>query len=364
MPLESRDLAALSVGPDTTIYDAAQVLNGSHKRIVLVVEDSGRLAGLVGDPDLRRAMLARLDFNRPVHEIMVRNPVVARPGDTPEAVLELMERTHVHQIPVVDGDGRVVDIHFIEELLTHHRVVARRTAVIMAGGFGKRLLPLTEQTPKPLLPVGGRPILFTILDQLLDEGFNDVVVSVNYHKDQIIAAIAAVDRYARHCRFVEETEPLGTAGSLSLLAEPPPHPFIVVNGDVLTKVAFAEMVRFHNHERNLITMGLREERSRLPFGVATLDGTRVVKLVEKPEQVHHVNTGVYVLDPDVLDLIPRGQYVDMTTVIDRALERQARVGCYPIHEYWTDVGLPSQLRRADQDYGSVFGASDSNRSEK
>lgn len=364
MSLDAEEIAALSITPQTSIYVAATVLNSTHRRLVLVTDDSGRLIGLVSDPDIRRALLARLDFNLPVSDIMVRNPILAAPGDSTSHILDLMERTHVHQIPIVGSDGKVVDIAFIEELLSHQRLRVKRSAVVMAGGFGKRLLPLTEQVPKPLLPVGGRPILFTILDQLLNEGFNDIILSVNYHKDQIIDAIGAIDRYARHCRFVIETEPLGTAGSLGLLTERPTSPFIVINGDILTKVAFAEMVRFHNHERNLITMGLREERARIPFGVATLDGTRVVKLVEKPEQVHHVNTGVYVLNPEVIDLISPGQYADMPSVIDIALQRQARVGCYPIHEYWTDVGMPAQLHRADQEYDRVFGDSDSNRSEE
>jgi dTDP-glucose pyrophosphorylase len=364
MPLDQQELAALCVSPQTSLYLAAEVLNGTHRRIVLVIDADGRLAGLVSDPDIRRAILARLDFNQPVTEIMARNPVVARPGDSPDAILELMERTHVHQIPLVDAAGRVTDVAFIEEVLARHRVAALRTAVIMAGGFGKRLLPLTEQTPKPLLPVGGRPILFTILDQLLNEGFNDIAISVNYHKDQIIDAVGAIDRYARHTRFVIEDEPLGTAGSLALLENRPSGPFIVVNGDVLTKVDFAEMVRFHRHERNLITMGLREERTRIPYGVVRLDGTRVTGIDEKPETVHHVNAGVYVIDPEVLGVIPKHTVYDMPTLIQDMISAKARVGCYPIHEYWLDVGQHPQLEQARQQYNDVFGDSDRNRREK
>jgi dTDP-glucose pyrophosphorylase len=353
--MKPEDIAAISVDPESTIFDAAEVLNRAHRRLILVVGGDGTLCGIVTDPDIRRAILARMDFQRPVTEIMVRDPITVAPDTAPEEILELMQRTQAHQIPVVDGESRVRDVAFIEEMLAHHSIQVRRTGVIMAGGFGTRLLPLTKTTPKPLLPVGGRPILFTLIDQLLMAGINDVLISVNYHKDQIIDAVLSVGRYARHVRFVEETEPLGTAGSLALLPERPTSPFIVINGDVLTKVAFDAMVRFHQHERNLVTMGLREERSRLPYGVATLDGTRVTGLVEKPEHIHYVNTGVYVLSPQVLDNIPHGQFCDMPTVIKTLLDANRRVGCYPVHEYWMDVGQHAQLEQARDEFQAVFG---------
>lgn len=347
-------LSSICVQSDASIGEALTRLEQGHRRIVLVVDDDGRLLGVATDSDFRRAMLARVDFDRPVASIMTKRPIAAGLDMAEADMLALMRRTHCHELPVIDRDGRVRELLLIEDLLA--RTVSARggTAVVMAGGLGERLRPLTESTPKPLLPVGDRPILFTLLDGLLADRFERVYVTVNYLADVIEAAVAEVPRYRDAVRFVRETERLGTAGALSLLPERPDRPFLVANADLLTKLPFQEMMRFHAREGNALTVALREERFMLPYGIATLEGTRVTAMIEKPTLTHFVNAGVYVMDPGVLDRIRPGAPMDATTLIGELIGAEARVGSFPVREYWIDIGQPHQLEQARRDYQAVF----------
>lgn len=347
-------LDKLLVPPDLPIINVVDALNAAHKRIILVADPDRRLLGVVTDSNIRRAILARVDFQRPVAEIMITNPATVTTAASDEQILALMESSTLFQIPVVDEAGRVVDVRFIEEVLRHTHEREPKTAVVMAGGLGQRLRPLTDSTPKPLLHIGDRPILFTLLDQLIAAGFDRVWITLNYLGDRIREAVSAEQRYAEVVGFVEETERLGTAGALTLLPEAPSTPLLVTNGDLLMKVALDEMMRFHAHERNAVTVALKEERYVIPYGVAKLDGTRVTSLEEKPEIGFHINTGVYVLEPDLLQGLPAGQALDMPDLIRGALARGRRVGCFPVHEYWQDIGQPAQLERARVDYDRFF----------
>lgn len=344
------------IAPETPIERALAVLNDAHRRIVMVVDADRRLLGVATDSNFRRAMLERLDFSRPVADIMTRAPITATSDMTSSQVLHLMERSHCHELPVLDGNGVVQGLVSIEELLSRRRQVGPRVAVVMAGGKGERLRPITESIPKPLVEVGGRPILFTILDQLMAAEFDIVYLAVNYMAEAIERAVAAQPAYAGLIRYLREESRLGTAGALSLLPEPPPGPFMVMNGDLLTNINYAEMLRFHGHEQNALTVALREEKVRIPYGVAQLEGTRIVALREKPEYTHFVNTGVYVAEPSALALLRHGAHADMTTLIDRAIAAGQRVGCFPVHEYWLDIGVPSQLKQAEKDFPSAMAA--------
>lgn len=345
----------LLMSPETPILEAIEILNAGHKRIALVVDGDLTLLGVVTDSNFRRAILEHLDLSQPVSEIMRRKPVTATPNTTDVELLELMETTTHYQIPVVDGDGRVLDIRFLNDVLNAERQNDVRDAIIMVGGLGTRLYPMTKDTPKPLLPVGGRPLLFTIIDQLLAAGIFRIHLTVNYRSEVVTERVQNEPRYRDHVRFIEESKRLGTAGALSLLKDRPTGPFVVMNGDLLTKVAIDEMVRFHRHERNVMTVALRREKFPIPYGVAEVQGTRILRLVEKPEHTHFINTGVYVMEPYVLDRVPSDTYYDMTTLIGDLLANDLRVGSFPVYEYWLDIGTPSQLEKAREDYDNVFG---------
>ena len=193
-----------------------------------------------------------------------------------------------------------------------------------------------------------------LLDQLVAADFEVIYVTVNYKAGMIKEAIDQIDRYASRVRYIDETSRLGTAGALSLLPERPQEPFLVLNGDLLTKVGLDALMRFHSFERNLITMALKEERFRIPYGVATVEGTRVLSLQEKPDHLAFINAGVYVVDPVILDRIPEGRQLDMPDVIQEVLTANLRVGSFPIHEYWLDIGQPEQLETAQSEFGKYF----------
>jgi dTDP-glucose pyrophosphorylase len=345
----------LVLSPELSIIDAVAKLEDAHRRVVLVVNDDGVLLGLVTDQDIRRAVLAGIDFSLPVMNIATRHPIVAPPSASDAEILNLMRNKHCYQIPIVDHHYRLHGIRFLEDLIQSDKREPQ-VAVVMAGGFGSRLKPLTDNTPKSLIEVGGQPILFTILDQLLVAGFERIWITLNYLGPMIREAVGRLPKYAPHVRFVEELARLGTAGSLSLIPERPAGSFLVMNGDLLTTVSFGGMMEFHRYETNAVTMAAKQEIFTIPYGVAELEGTRVKHLREKPSMSFFLNAGIYVVEPDVLTLVEPGKPLDMPDLIEGLVADGRRVGCFPVHEYWLDVGVPEQLERANSDYIEVFGS--------
>jgi len=345
------ELEKICVLPDVTIRQAVRMLNDGHQRIVLIVDDEFHLLGVVADSDVRRFILKGLSFDQPVREIMVREPVIAHLDMSDMVVLNLMQSTKCYEIPVLDGKQKIVGLKTLDMLVAESQPT---TVVIMAGGLGSRLMPLTENLPKPLVMIGDKPILFVLLDQLLAAGFTNIYLTINYKADMIRDAIASVPAYAQLVRFVEETERLGTAGALSLLPETPATPFFVINADLLTKMDFKAMLNFHKMEANHITMAVREEKYQIPLGVVRLLGGRVLGVDEKPVYTYFVNAGVYVVEPTLLQLIPVMRSYDMPELINAAIDNNKQVGSFPVYEYWLDVGGHSDLKRAQSDAKSLF----------
>jgi dTDP-glucose pyrophosphorylase len=354
--LQGPDLASICIPPSLGIGEAVRIMDQTHRRILLIVDEAGYLLGVVADPDFRRAMLAGVDFAAPVERIMVSSPIVAYQGMTSQEMLTLLENYHVQSLPVLDPMRRVVGLVQTHELLALHNRRPRHAAVVMAGGEGQRLRPLTETTPKPLIEIGGQPILFTILDKLLAAQFHPIYVSINYLGDKIRSRINAVPRYRTAVRFISEDKPMGTAGALGLLPQRPSRPFLMINGDVLTTLNLEEMVATHSREQNLMTLGLREESHQLAYGIVRLTGTRVTDILEKPMMTHFINTGIYVLDPTVVDLIPADACFDATDLINRIVATGGRVGGFLVREYWIDVGRHPDLAKAEQEFSNHFPA--------
>lgn len=348
----------LCVSPEAPLFEAIGILTRGARKILLVVNQGGRLLGVVTDYDVRKAILDHVELNQPIGTIMKQDPVVARQGINRTELLTLIRNTRCGQIPVVDDNGVVVDIHFIDEYLAEPREPMGKLAVIMAGGLGQRLRPMTEHVPKPLLPVAGRPILFVLLDQLISEGFDQVVLTVNYKGDLIRRAIADVPAYAEIVDFIHEDKPLGTAGSLSLLPFRPRNSFAVLNADLLTNISFTEMMRFHDAEKSVVTMATKREKHVIPYGVIDLDGSRVTQIREKPSYTYFVNTGVYIVNPEVLDQIPNNQFHDMPDVVTSLLTQGRRVSSFPVHEYWLDIGNHDHYAQAQKDFNIHFSAQD------
>ncbi len=343
------------VAPGVPIIKAVEVLAEAHKRIVLVADDRRRLLGILTDADIRYALLKKVDFQAPVEDIMVTDPVTVRASMAASDVLRLMEHHQCYEIPVLDEDDRIVGVHLIDKLL--NQAPGRRRggiAVIMAGGLGTRLRPLTDSTPKPLIPVGDKPILFILMDRLLEAEFSTIHITLNYKGEAIREAIAREPRFDGAVSFIEEGEPLGTAGALSLIPERPDESFLVINGDLLTGVAMKELLHLHAFEDNAVTVALKEQRDQSQYGVAELEGTRIVRIEEKPVRTEFINTGLYAVHPSVLDHIPKDRFMNMTDVVDKLLAANARVGGFPVHEYWLDIGEPKSLKKANEDFPKFF----------
>ncbi len=331
------------VSPLYTLRQAVEIIDRGAAQIALVTEQD-RLIGIVTDGDVRRGLLRGESLDAPVTNIMRRDfrslPAIA----TSAEALALMQRETLHQIPALDESGKLVHLFLLEDLIKPQRLP--NSVVIMAGGEGKRLRPLTHDCPKPMLQVAGKPLLEIILKQCLDTGFEHFYFAVNYLKEQIQSHFQDGSAWGARIQYLEEDKPLGTAGALSLLPQRPDHPFLVLNGDVLTRVDYTHLLRFHADHQSTATLCVREHSTQIPYGVVRMDDVKVVAMEEKPVLTHYVNAGIYILNPDVLDLVPKDAFFDMPQLLETAAQQGKPVNAFPIHEYWLDIGHPETLERA------------------
>ena len=339
-----RDLSDYYVGENATLREVILTINRGSAQIALIVDKNNKLLGLINDGDIRRAMLRNESNMTKAGRVMCRDFRSLPSTATEEEALALMRREMLHQIPAIDEQGRVVRLFLLDEIIKPKK--RQNTVVIMAGGEGKRLRPLTENCPKPMLRVGGKPLLEIILEQCIDAGFQHFYLSVNYLKKQIQDYFGDGARWQVRIDYLEETQPLGTGGALSLLPQKPTEPLLVLNGDVLTRIDYGRLLRFHDEHQAAATLCVREHTTQIPYGVVRMDDLHVLTLIEKPVFSHYVNAGIYLLDPALLDLVPQDRFFDMPTLLEKAMQRQHRVSAFPIHEYWLDVGHPETLERA------------------
>ena len=343
-----RDLADYIVRPDASLREVIEIIDRGAAQIALVADAENKLLGVITDGDIRRVLLRSESLMILAKSIMVRDFRSLPSTATEKEALSFMLQETLHQIPAIDQLGRVTRLFLLEELIKPKK--HPNPVVIMAGGQGKRLRPLTHNCPKPMLRVGGKPLLEIILGQCIDAGFQHFYLSVNYLKKQIKDYFGDGTRWHVRIDYLEETQPLGTAGALSLLAQKPTEPLLVINGDVLTRVDYARLLRFHVERQVAATICVREHETQIPYGVVRMDDMSVLALEEKPLLTHFVNAGIYLLDPALLDLIPHGNFFDMPTLLEKVIQQQHPVGAFPIFEYWLDVGHPGTLERAHQEW--------------
>lgn len=350
------NIEAFCVRPDQTVRDAIACIDRNQRGIALVVDEDNRLRGTVVDGDVRRALLAGFEIDRPVSELLARKarsayarPTTARVGTPPTRLLAIMRRAKIRQLPLVGSDGRLADLVTIEDLLPETEQPMQ--AVIMAGGLGLRLRPLTETVPKPMLPVGDKPIMEHIIDQLRAAGIRQVNVTTNYLGEQIREYFQDGSPFGMRLNYVAEDRPLGTAGAISLFS-PSSEPILIINGDILTQVDFRAMLAYHREHEAELTVALRRYDFQVPYGVVTTDGPLVREIVEKPVQSFFVNAGIYLLEPSAHGLIPRGEPFDMTDLIARLVQEKRTVAGFPVWEYWIDVGRQDDYERAQADSAS------------
>lgn len=338
------ELHNLMLLPQEPLRSAVALIDREAIQIALVVDESQRLLGTITDGDVRRALLRGETLDTNVDLVMNGGFRCLSATATESEALRMMQEHSLHQIPQLDVSGRVTGLFLLDELI-RPKVLSNKV-VIMAGGEGKRLRPLTQSCPKPMLRVGGRPMLEIILEQCVEAGFHEFYFSVNYLKDQIKDYFLHGDRWGVKIHYLEETEPLGTAGALSLLPETLNESFLVLNGDVLTKVDFSKLLRFHEEHAAAATVCVREHSVQIPYGVVKLDDLSVLSLEEKPTYNHYVNAGIYLLQPESLEYVSHGTFYDMPQLLSDLLQRNKAVRAFPIHEYWLDIGHPETLERA------------------
>lgn len=342
------------VSPETPIREVVKVIDTYAIQIALVVKEDYFLLGTVTDGDIRRGLLKGVELDLPVRLIQNDKPFTAVLSDDVPTIRSIMKRRHIRQVPVLDGQGRMVHLEMLGEFDLEKENKFDNTVVLMAGGLGSRLRPLTNACPKPLLRVGGKPVLETILDNFIRSGFHRFYISINYKAEMIEEYFGDGRRWGVKINYIRETERLGTAGCLSLLPEKPVTPVIVMNGDLLTKVDFQHLVKFHTTHNADATMCVREYDYQIPYGVIHREGNRLKGLEEKPVHHYFVNAGIYVVEPHVLEKIPKNKYYDMTDLFQSVIDDGKEGIIFPIREYWMDIGQVRDLEEADSVYGSIF----------
>jgi len=344
------------ISPRTPILEAVRILDETSAQICLVVDTDEKLIGTVTDGDIRRGILRELPLSEPVEKIMNRSPLVSAPGESRDAWIKAMAAKSIHQIPLVDEAGRVVGLEVLEALVAQDSF-RDNWVVLMAGGQGNRLRPLTEETPKPLLEIGGKPILETILDGFVRQGFRKFYISVHYRGGMVKKYFGDGARWGAEIQYLEEEEedePMGTAGPLSLIGSVHEEPLLVMNGDLLTKVNFEALLAYHLENGADATMGVREYDFEVPFGVVKLNGDQISDIEEKPVHRFFVNAGMYVIDASVLKVIEKNVYLDMPDLFRRLRTEGMKTTAFPIREYWLDIGRSDDLDQAKKDFSREF----------
>jgi dTDP-glucose pyrophosphorylase len=329
---------------NATIGQVIRNLDQIAIKIVMVTNEKGALEGTISDGDIRRALLNGLDLNSSITSVIHRNALVVPPELGRELVMQLMVANKIQQIPVVDAEHRVVGLHLWDEITTP--LARPNMMVIMAGGMGTRLRPHTENCPKPLLPVAGKPMLEHIIDRAKLEGFSRFVLAIHYLGHMIETHFGNGDRLGVQIDYLREESPLGTAGALGLLNPLPDAPFVVTNGDVITDIRYGELLDFHTRHAAAATMAVRVHEWQHPFGVVQMQGVEIIGFEEKPIARSHINAGVYALDPVALSVLTSGAHCDMPMLFERLQTKAKRTVAYPMHEPWLDVGRPDDLEKA------------------
>lgn len=339
--VEWKDLA---VRQDSTIRNAIEVIDSGGLQIALVVDRENNLIGTVSDGDIRRGLLGGYTIESEICSVVNADPLTLPVEGDRRSIIKVMEQRQISVVPLVDAGNRLVGIETLGNIKKPSKV--NNWVVLMAGGLGTRLMPLTQDCPKPMLPIEGRPILEIIIERFINAGFHNFFISVNYLADKIKQYFGDGSDLNVTIRYLEENDRLGTAGPLKLLPPSVEEPIVVMNGDIITDADFLSMLDFHSSNQVDLTIGVRQLVQEIPYGVVNLVGNRVTNIKEKPRHVHHINAGIYVASPVALDHIQAGVPYDMPTLIESLVGTGRCVAGFPLHEPWCDIGHPDDLARA------------------
>ena len=340
------------ISREATLRDAMKIVDAGAKRIAIVKGDHNELVGVISDGDIRRAMLSGLEMSDSISGVINTSPITCTVGDSIETVIDLAIENNVYQIPIVTKDNILVGLDELREVLRPTSYA--NSVVLMVGGLGSRLRPLTEDVPKPMLEVGGKPILETILDRFKRHGFKNFYLCVNYMAEMIQDYFGNGADMGVSIEYVRETDRKGTAGALSYLKNQLEGDFFVMNGDLLTSTNFEHFLQFHQNNKAVATMGVRNYEFEVPYGVVNIENEKFVGITEKPRHKFFVNTGIYILNSAVLQYVPDNCFYDMPTLFQKLLDKEATVQTFPLREYWIDIGHINELNRAKKEYSGIF----------
>ncbi|RDX35496.1 CBS domain-containing protein [Arcobacter sp. HD9-500m-PIT-SAG03] len=349
-----QDIKKVTLYKSATIKETFEVIDKGAIRIAIIVDDEDKVIGTISDGDARRGLLKGYTLECSIEELYFKTPTLGYVTDSKDEIIKKAISKKLYQVPIVDQDNKLIYVEDLATLL--QRRTRRNKVVLMAGGLGTRLRPLTNDIPKPLLQIGGKPILETIIQNFVKYGFVDIIISVNYKAEMIKDYFGDGEKLGANITYVEENKRLGTAGALSLLTEIPKEPFFVMNADLLTTVNFELMLDFHSIENSIATMAVREYEYQIPYGVVEVDESKIASIQEKPIQKFFVNAGIYILSPRVLENIPKDEFYDMPTLFDKLIQENKKALSFPVHEYWMDIGRMDEFQQAQSEYFRVFDA--------
>jgi dTDP-glucose pyrophosphorylase len=342
----------LLISTKHTIRDALVAINSNPKfKIAIILDENEEFIGVVSDGDIRRALLVNESLDTVVTKIMNSTPTTATIEATRKDLIQIMEKKGIEAIPIVSQEKLIglESYHEVSKLKSYDNPV-----FIMAGGFGTRLRPLTDNCPKPMLKVGGKPMLEILIDSFIKSGFNNFYISTHYLPEQIRDYFDDGSSKGVNITYVHEESPLGTGGALGLLPENMAKlPLVLINGDILTKVDFGKLIEFHDNNKAESTMCVREYEYQVPFGVVEGEGNNVTSMIEKPIQRFFINAGIYILNSSVIDTVKPHNYLDMPTLLEQQIANSQTVVKFPIYEYWLDIGRMDDFNRAQRDYSSL-----------
>jgi len=347
-----KSIVNLKLNINSTIKEALEIIDKAAMQIALIVDENDKLLGTITDGDIRRGLLKGLNLNSSIETIVFRTPTVASISDTKEDILKIALSKKLHQIPIIDENGTILGIQEIEELIQPKDKTNK--VILMVGGLGTRLRPLTEKTPKPMLKVGNKPILQTIVEKFAEYGYTNIVMCVNYKSQLIQDYFEDGSSFGVNIEYVLEKQRMGTAGALSLLKDKPTEPFFVMNGDLLTNVNFEHFHDYHISNDCIATMCVREYDFQVPYGVVNIENSKVLSIEEKPLHKFFVSAGIYMLSPKVLEYIPQNKFYDMPILFEKLISENKNVISFPLREYWLDIGRIEEYKKANEEYDEVF----------
>lgn len=337
----------------STIRDAMRSLDKGSLRICLLVNENNQLLGTVTDGDIRRALLRDANMDDAVSLVMNTNPITAEQDSSREQRLQLMNQHDLTAIPIVDAANKVVGLETLHQAMAPQQ--HDNPVFIMAGGFGTRLQPLTDHCPKPMLRVGDKPMLEHLISQFINLGFSNFYISTHYLPEVIHNHFGDGSKWQVSIHYVHESQPLGTGGALGLLPKNlPDMPLIMMNGDVLTKLNYAHLLQHHLNNTFDATVCVREDEHRVPFGVIETENQLITNVVEKPTYRYKINTGIYILNPEIVHSVQPDQRIDLPTLLEQHRHQGKRIGTYTSYDYWLDIGQMKDYQKAQRDIETYF----------